>query len=70
MKPDEHLILSSLTRTYPSRRAYYKAVKRAFSKYGITPARAAYDAEGNCLQCGECGRCPGWHLPPGKERTG
>lgn len=69
MKPDEQTLPSSLTRTYASRRAYQKAVKRAFLKQGIMPVKAAYDAAGNCVQCEECGRCPGWHLPPGKEQT-
>lgn len=69
MNRNERTILSSLTQTYPSRLAYERAVKRAFLKYGVTPVKAEYDAAGNCLQCGECGRCPGWHLPPGKERT-
>jgi hypothetical protein len=66
MKPDERTIVSSLTGTYSSRQEYERAVQRAFLRNGITPVKAAYDAAGNCLQCGECGRCPGWHLPPGK----
>lgn len=61
-KSDERNILSSLTRTYVSRLAYQKAVKRAFLKQNIMPVKATYDTAGNCLQCGECGQCPGWHI--------
>ena len=41
--------------------AYSLAIKRELEKRGPV-AKAEYDAGGNCLYCGECGRCAGWHL--------
>ena len=30
-------------------------------RLGIPHSPAQYDEDGNCLTCGECGRCPGVH---------
>lgn len=49
-------------RTYPSESAYRRAVRRAIERTGHHAIRAHYDAAGNCIICGECGRCPGWHF--------
>ena len=47
--------------TYPSRKAYEAAVKHGLIRQGKHPIKARYDRAGNCLICGECGRCPGYH---------
>ena len=47
---------------YPSAKAFYAAIKREIRRRGYKPVRAHWDAAGNCLICGECGRCPGWHI--------
>ena len=36
-------------------------VSAELRRRGIPHAPAQYDAGGNCLTCGECGRCPGVH---------
>ena len=36
-------------------------VSAELRRRGIPHAPAQYDAGGNCLTCGECGRCPGIH---------
>lgn len=42
--------------------AQYRAhVRKTIIRAGYTPVAATYDQAGNCLTCGECGRCPGWH---------
>jgi len=49
---------------FASRALYERAVMRhVVRRVGEMPLRATYDAAGNCLTCGEAGRCPGWHLP-------
>lgn len=35
--------------------------RRALLKRGERMFRARFDINGNCLYCGEAGRCPGWH---------
>ena len=47
--------------TYKSRESYFQAVKRRLKAHGLKPERAKYDSAGNCLACGEAGRCPGYH---------
>ena len=37
---------------------------------GRQPHAAIEDHAGNCLVCGEAGRCPGWHLAEEFERAG
>jgi hypothetical protein len=39
----------------------YAKVKRELIKAGKYPVKAISDYAGNCLICGEAGRCPGWH---------
>ena len=46
---------------YPSREAYAKAIRQALEDIHATPIRAEYDYAGNCIYCGEAGRCPGYH---------
>ena len=46
--------------------AYEQAERRRLIKAGYVPIRAKYDTAGNCLTCGECGRCPGYHPMNGK----
>jgi predicted aldo/keto reductase-like oxidoreductase len=53
--------------TYSSRVAYERAQYRAIKKTGTPPVKAQYDEAGNCVICGECGRCPGWHTPQEAE---
>ena len=48
-------------KTYGSTKAYYHSVKRRIKKMGLVPIKATFDPEGNCLRCGEAGRCPGYH---------
>lgn len=50
-------------RPFNSSAALERAVKREFTKMGITAIRAQYDRNGDCIICGECGRCPGYHTP-------
>jgi hypothetical protein len=40
---------------------YEDTQRKAIINAGGKPVRAEYDAQGNCLVCGESGRCPGWH---------
>jgi hypothetical protein len=54
---------------FPSQRAYEDSILKAYRDRGIEPVRATYDAAGNCTICGECGRCPGWHMPPPAIQT-
>ncbi len=37
--------------------------KRDIIAKGLTPRPAVTDIHGNCVYCGEAGRCPGWHTP-------
>ena len=59
---DDHAFDRTAKRSpYTSREAYAKAIRRALENIHATPIRAEYDAAGNCIYCGECGRCPGYH---------
>jgi hypothetical protein len=49
------------SKPFPSRRAHNAATRAEFRRAGIVPVRAEYDTGGNCLVCGESGRCSGWH---------
>lgn len=49
-------------KTYSSFEAYSLAVKRFFKKRGFQVQKAIYDSSGDCIYCGECGRCPGVHI--------
>lgn len=46
---------------YPSSKAHTAAVSAELRRRGIPHSPAQYDAGGNCLTCGEAGRCPGVH---------
>ena len=48
-----------------SHASYLKATHKALSRKGYALQSAEYDAGGNCTECGEAGRCPGWHIAPG-----
>ncbi len=41
---------------------YQREVYRAIVRSGYLARLADYDNEGNCVICGEAGRCPGWHI--------
>lgn len=44
-----------------TRDEYISEVKVALQKAGCNFFEAAYDSAGNCITCGEAGRCPGIH---------
>ena len=46
---------------YQSEQSYFRAVKKRILAMGLKPVRAKYDEFGDCLMCGESGRCPGYH---------
>ena len=46
---------------YKTRTQYNAKVRRSLIGSGKTPIKATYDDDGNCMVCGEAGRCPGWH---------
>ena len=46
---------------WPSPAAFAEAIAAHLRKLGIPHSPAQYDEAGNCLTCGECGRCPGVH---------
>jgi hypothetical protein len=41
--------------------AYVRSVKRDLLRRGLKPIKAVFDNAGNCIACGEAGRCPGFH---------
>lgn len=43
---------------------YARKVREAIRRAGHTPVPAKFDAAGNCLTCGEAGRCPKYHAAP------
>jgi hypothetical protein len=51
----------SITAEYKSRAQYEKAQRNAILKSGSVAYKAIYNKSGDCLICGEAGRCPGWH---------
>lgn len=48
-------------RPFPSRLAAEDAVKRLIVAANMRPVPGRRDRAGNCVICGESGRCPGWH---------
>jgi len=46
---------------FDSSKAYTAAISVELRRQGIPHSPAQYDEAGNCLTCGECGRCPGVH---------
>ena len=43
-----------------------KRWKHALELAGYVPFKAVKDYAGNCVYCGEAGRCPGWHIYDGR----
>lgn len=43
---------------------YAEKQRKAIKMSGRTPVKAILDAGGNCIYCGEAGRCPGYHVGP------
>ena len=56
---DRRLHLCAIFRNRQKRIAH--AIRQALEDIHATPIRAEYDAAGNCIYCGEAGRCPGYH---------
>lgn len=50
-----------------TQKQYQDAIRRMILKAGKIAFKAIEDGEGNCLTCGESGRCPGWHTNEGIE---
>lgn len=48
-------------RTFPTCAAFYERNKRAIIAATGQAVPAEFDGAGNCVICGEAGRCPGWH---------
>lgn len=46
---------------FESSNAFIAAISVELRRQGIPHSPAQYDEAGNCLTCGECGRCPGVH---------
>lgn len=57
-----------------TRQQYFARNRREILKRGLVPVKARWDENGDCLICGEAGRCPGWHtqeeLRKSVERNG
>lgn len=48
-------------RTFPTCAAFYARNRSAIMEATGSAVRAELDTRGNCIFCGESGRCPGWH---------
>lgn len=58
----EHgFIRDSVIANTKNRKTFMAGEKRRISREGKTPIKATYDKAGDCVFCGEAGRCPGWH---------
>lgn len=58
-------------RSFPTRAAYRNHARiLVVAVTGRQPFAAIEDTAGNCLVCGESGRCPGWHLEAEFKRAG
>ncbi len=44
-----------------SRKNFMAHQKQIIIRDGKMPIKATYDNGGDCVFCGEAGRCPGWH---------
>jgi hypothetical protein len=51
-----------------TRSQFFTKQKGILLKSGKIPVKAIYDKAGNCIICGECGRCPGWHTVEDAQR--
>lgn len=47
--------------TFSSSREFARFVRNTIVQNGEIPVQAKYDTKGNCLYCGESGRCPQYH---------
>jgi len=47
--------------SHKSMSGYYAAIRASIKRQGMQPIRAIDDRAGNCIFCGEAGRCPGYH---------
>ena len=56
-------MLESNTQSY---RTLCLAWKHRLERAGWVPFRAVNDYAGNCVYCGEAGRCWGWHIYDGR----
>ena len=56
-------------KTFKSEAAYYARNKRVIARAGYHPIKATFDSAGNCVVCGESGRCPGWHTEDEKPQS-
>jgi len=48
-------------KTFDNRHDFRRWVKTILKAAGENPQPAVEDRGGNCIICGEAGRCPGWH---------
>lgn len=56
------LIYRAVTKgPFASHRALARFAKRQIEFFGAIAAPAIYSHGGNCIFCGEAGRCPGYH---------
>lgn len=46
---------------FPNRYAHTRAVRKEIAAMGHVFVPAHHDEAGNCIYCGEAGRCPGVH---------
>lgn len=64
----EYDLLDAQPYTLRTRADYTRFARALFRRHGFYTVTATYDEAGNCLLCGECGRCPGVHLA-GRKMT-
>ena len=57
----EYTLLDHL-KGFQSRVEYRKVATRLLKQHGHLVRYAEYDRAGNCVTCGEAGRCPGVHI--------
>lgn len=60
----DHVVAGIVQDSSPhiTRAGYQRAIRSAILRHRWTPVQAEYTAAGNCVFCGEAGRCPGWHV--------
>lgn len=54
---------------FPSTAAFYAHNRAEIRRRSLVPVAARWDGAGNCVICGEAGRCPGWHTPAEAQRV-
>ena len=67
-RPEAQLLDTIPFQPHRTRRQYERQVYATFRRAGVSPIKAVMDEAGNCVACGEAGRCPGWHLNDGRMR--